>query len=324
MHQEQIENASFLITGGAGFIGSNIVAFLLKNNAKKVRVLDNLSTGFYHNIDQFVKDGKVEFIDGDIRNAQTCENACSGIDYVSHQAALGSVPRSIIDPQSTNAVNIDGFLNMLVAARDAGVRRFVFASSSSVYGDNLDLPKMESKTGNPLSPYAVTKKVNELYADVFSKTYSFETIGLRYFNIFGPNQSPLGEYAALIPKFIKAVIENYSPEIYGDGEQGRDFTYIDNAVQANVKAFFSKNPDAPNKVYNIACGERITVNKLFTLIKEVAQSKIEATYTHPRLGDIRDSLATITLAQKNLAYSPEISAKDGLAKTYNWFLNIRS
>jgi UDP-N-acetylglucosamine 4-epimerase len=322
MYSAEIKNSSFLITGGAGFIGSNLCAYLIQNGAKSVRVLDNLSTGYLHNIQKYIVSGQLEFIEGDIRDKETCRIACIGIDYVSNQAALGSVPRSVKDPQTTNEVNIDGFLNMLVASRDAGVKRFVFASSSSVYGDNKDFPKQEDKVGNLLSPYAVTKKVNELYADVFGKTYEgFEYIGLRYFNIFGPQQSPEGEYAALIPLFIKSVIQNKSPFIHGDGEQGRDFTYIDNAVQANVKSFFTQVDGAVNQVYNIACGERITVNSLFEILKETAQVKLDAVYTDSRKGDIRDSLANISKAQHYLGYEPTVHIQEGLKKTLEWFVN---
>ncbi len=319
-HTTDLSNSTFLVTGGAGFIGSNLVSYLVAHGAGKVRVLDNLSTGFLRNIEQFVSEGKVSFLEGDIRDKETCTKACDGVDYVLHQAALGSVPRSIKDPITTNAVNTDGFLNVLVAAHEKGVKRLVYASSSSVYGDELTLPKRESLTGNLLSPYAVTKKVNELYAEVFSQIYGLELIGLRYFNIFGPNQSPKGEYAALIPKFIKAIIEGNKPEIYGDGAQARDFTYVSNAVQANIRSLFVKNPEALGQVYNIAVGDNTSVNQLFDLLAKTAGSDLKPVHVAPRKGDIRDSLADISKAEKLLNYKPEVKVEKGLQLTYNWFL----
>jgi UDP-N-acetylglucosamine 4-epimerase len=259
-HDQDISNYSFLITGGAGFIGSNLVEYLLKYGAKKVRVLDNFSTGFQHNIEKFKSNPAFELVEGDIRDVQTCIKASQNIDYVSHQAALGSVPRSINDPITTNDVNVSGFLNMLWAIKENGkVKRMIYAASSSTYGDSKALPKTEDVIGRPLSPYAVTKYVNELYADVFAKTYGIETIGLRYFNVFGPKQSPQGAYAAVIPLFIQALLQGKSPYINGDGEQTRDFTFIKNAIQANVRALLTDNNHALNQVYNIAVGDQTSI-----------------------------------------------------------------
>lgn len=324
-HTKDLSNYSFLITGGAGFIGSNLVKYLIENNAKKVRILDNLSTGFIENIKEFISspleksDGAVEFINGDITKLEDCKKACEGIDYVSHQAALGSVPRSVQNPIATNEANINGFLNMLVSARDAKVKRFVYASSSSVFGDSKELPKVEEKIGKPLSPYAVTKLVNELYADVFAKTYGMEIIGLRYFNIFGPNQNPKGEYAAAIPLFMKALLTNSQFFINGDGEQTRDFTFVENAVQANIKALFTENKEALNQTYNIAVGERTSLNELISILKKYSNSTTNATYREPRAGDIKDSLADISKAKKLLNYNPTVKIDDGLKITLDWF-----
>jgi UDP-N-acetylglucosamine 4-epimerase len=318
-HKLDINNLSFLVTGGAGFIGSNIVEYLLKYGAKKVVVLDNLSTGFRENIEPFLSNKNFEFFEGDIRNINDCRHAVNGIDYVTHQAALGSVPRSIENPIATNDVNVTGFLNMLVAARDAKVKKFVFASSSSVYGDSKELPKVENNIGNPLSPYAVTKYLNELYANVFAKTYEMPIIGLRYFNIFGPKQNPKGAYAAAIPLFMDALIHGNSPFINGDGEQSRDFTYIENAVQANIKAMLTNNIDAIGQIYNIACGGRITINDLFNILKKHTNSNIMPTYREERSGDIRDSLANISKAQQKLEYNPEYGIDEGLKVTLDWF-----
>jgi UDP-N-acetylglucosamine 4-epimerase len=266
-HIASLEDKSFLITGGAGFIGSNLVEYLLKYGAGKVRVLDNLSTGNLKNIEEFLTNTAFEFIEGDIRDLATCQKACQGIEYVAHQAALGSVPRSINDPITTNEVNINGFLNMLVASRDNKCKRFVYAASSSTYGDSKELPKVEDIIGKPLSPYAVTKYVNELYADVFSKTYGSETIGLRYFNVFGPRQDPNGAYAAVIPKFVIQLMKNESPVINGDGNYSRDFTYIDNVIQMNHLALFTQNKEAVNQIYNTAYGDRTTLNQLVFYLK---------------------------------------------------------
>lgn len=310
-----------LITGGAGFIGSNIAEFLLQNNFK-VRVLDNLATGNYSNIEGFLQNENFEFIEGDIRDYDTCLKSCIGIDIVNHQAALGSVPRSVKDPIATNAVNIDGFLNMLTAAKESNIKRFVYASSSSVYGDEPNLPKTENRIGKPLSPYAVTKITNEVYADVFAKTYNMEPIGLRYFNIFGPKQDPNGEYAAVMPLFIKSLMENKAPFINGDGNQTRDFTFVANAVQANFKAMTTQNPEAYNQAYNIALGERFSINEMYNAICKLLDKDILAQYRDPRAGDIRDSLADISKAQRLLDYQPQVRFVDGLPMTIDYFLKL--
>ena len=318
-HTEDLQHTSFLVTGGAGFIGSNLVAYLLKYQAKKVRVLDNLSNGYYTNIKEFESYPNFEFMEGDIRDLDTCHQAVEGMDYVSHQAALGSVPRSINDPITSNAVNVGGFLNMLVAVKEsATVKKMVYAASSSTYGDSRSLPKVEEIIGNPLSPYAVTKYVNELYADVFAKTYGIATIGLRYFNVFGPKQSPNGAYAAVIPLFMQALKEGVPPTINGDGEQTRDFTYVENAVQANVRAFFAPEK-ANNEVYNIAYGERISLNILWESLQAAADSDLTPHYGPPRVGDVRDSLANIQKAKGLLKYSPLFDVRDGLQLTWENF-----
>jgi len=318
-HKENLSTFTFLVTGGAGFIGSNIVEYLVKYGAGKIKILDNLSTGFLHNIEPFLSLPNVEFINGDICDTETCEIACKDVDYILHQAALGSVPRSIKDPQATNKSNVDGFLNMLVAAKNNNIRRFVFASSSSVYGDSTQLPKTENNIGNPLSPYAVSKHVNELYARVFSKCYGLNIVGLRYFNVYGPNQSPTGAYAAAIPLFIHALLTQHSPKIYGDGEQTRDFTFVENAVQANIKAAFTQKPDVSGEIFNIACGDKTSVNDLFILLKTISNSSIAPTYVDERQGDIRDSLADITHAKNMLGYEPETKTPEGLKITFAWF-----
>lgn len=315
----QVSNYSFLVTGGAGFIGSNLVAYLLKHQARKVRVLDNFSNGYRENLTEFISHPAFELIVGDIRDLDTCRNAMKDMDYVSHQAALGSVPRSINDPATTNAVNITGFLNMMIALKDnPSVKRMVYAASSSTYGDSKLLPKMEDTIGKPLSPYAVTKYVNELYADVFGKTYGTDVIGLRYFNVFGPKQSPNGAYAAVIPLFMQALKDNSAPKINGDGEQTRDFTFVDNAVQANVKGFFASEA-AKNQVFNVACGENISVNDLWNTLKQAAQSNLDAVYGPDRQGDVRDSLADISKAERLLSYKPEFSVREGLKITWDFF-----
>lgn len=318
-HDKDLQKYCFLITGGAGFIGSNLVEYLLKYNAKKVRVLDDFSNGYRQNLEEFKSNSAFELIEGDIRDLQVCKNAMAGIDFVSHQAALGSVPRSINDPATTNEVNITGFLNMMIALKDSKtVKRMVYAASSSTYGDSKALPKVEENIGKPLSPYAVTKYVNEIYADVFAKTYNTDTIGLRYFNIFGPKQSPNGAYAAVIPLFMNALQRNKPANIHGDGEQTRDFTFVDNAVQANIKGFFA--PDSSgNQVYNIACGERISVNYLWDVLSEAANKKIQPIYGPTRQGDVRDSLADISKANKLLDYNPEFTVAEGLAITWDYF-----
>lgn len=314
-HDIDLQNTNVLVTGGAGFIGSNIVEYLVKYNIGKVRILDNFSTGFKSNIENFLGLDNVELVEGDIRDLNMCQKACEGIDYVLHQAALGSVPRSINDPITTNEVNITGFLNMLVAVKDQKVKRMVYAASSSTYGDSKELPKVEDRIGKPLSPYAVTKYVNELYADVFAKTYNIETIGLRYFNVFGPKQSPNGEYAAVIPLFIKAVKEGKPAYINGDGEQTRDFTFVENAVQANIKAMLAINKEAVNEVYNVACGERTSLNELWRIINKNAGKTIDPIYRDGRQGDVRDSLADISKVSNKLFYKAEKDVKSGLKKT---------
>jgi UDP-N-acetylglucosamine 4-epimerase len=318
-HTDDLSKYSFLVTGGAGFVGSNIVEYLLKHGAKTVRVLDNLSEGHIENLEEFKNNAAFEFIQGDITNIDDCRAACDGIDYVTHQAALGSVPRSIKTPEKTNNANVDGFLNMLIAARDANVKRFVYASSSSVYGDSPALPKIEAQIGNPLSPYAVSKYTNELYANVFHKCYGMEVLGLRYFNIFGPKQSPKGAYAAVIPLFIQGIFDNNAPFINGDGEQTRDFTFVENAVQANIRAMFATNPKAIGEVYNIAVGDRITINLLFNELARLAGSDLKANHRDDREGDIRDSLADISKARTLIEYNPLIKVEEGLKRTLEWF-----
>lgn len=318
-HSEDLSNFSFLVTGGGGFIGSNLVEYLLNYKAKKVRVLDNFSNGYRDNLTEFQANPAFELMEGDIRDLDTCKRAMEGIDYVSHQAALGSVPRSINDPVTTNDVNISGFLNMMIALKDSStVKRMVYAASSSTYGDSKTLPKVEDTIGKPLSPYAVTKYVNELYADVFGKTYGTDVIGLRYFNVFGPKQSPNGAYAAVIPLFMQALKDDVSPKINGDGEQTRDFTFVDNAVQANVKGFFASEA-AANQVFNVACGERISVNQLWSYLSEAANKDLKPAYGPERQGDVRDSLADISKAEKLLAYKPEFTVKEGLKITWDYF-----
>ncbi len=318
-HTKDLSDYAFLVTGGGGFIGSNIVEYLLKYNAKKVRVLDNFSNGYRENLAEFHSNSAFELIEGDIRDLETCKKAMEGIDYVSHQAALGSVPRSINDPGTTNAVNISGFLNMMVALKDSPtVKRMVYAASSSTYGDSKSLPKIEDKIGKPLSPYAITKYVNELYADVFGKTYGTDVVGLRYFNVFGPKQSPNGAYAAVIPLFMQALKDNKPSKINGDGEQTRDFTFVDNAVQANIKGFFAPK-EAANEVFNVACGERISVNYLWDSLRSAANSDLEAVYGPPRQGDVRDSLADISKAKQLLGYEPQYTVREGLKITWDYF-----
>ena len=322
-HTIDLSKSSFLVTGGAGFIGSNIVEYLLKYGAKKVRVLDNLATGRIENVDLFKANPAYEFIKGDIRDIETCRKACEGIDYVSHQAALGSVPRSIKEPQNTNDVNVGGFVNMITAAKDAGVKKFVYASSSSVYGDEKSLPKVEEKLGKQLSPYAVSKYANELYADVFYKTYGLQVIGLRYFNIFGPRQDPNGQYAAVIPLFVSKIMSRTEVFIDGDGEQTRDFTFVDNAVQANVRAMLTDNTEAAGKVFNIAVGENFSVNQLYNNIGKLLGSDHQPTYRDTRPGDIRNSLADITKAETLLSYNPQFNFDKGLALTVEYFKNLQ-
>lgn len=320
-HRTDISNTSFLISGGAGFIGSNIVKYLLNHNAKLVRVIDNLSTSTGENLDEFKSNNSFEFFKGDISIYEDCLKATKGIDYLSHQAALGSVPRSIDNPVATNKSNVDGFLNMITAARENGVKRIVYASSSSVYGDSKELPKVESQIGKPLSPYAVSKYTNELYANVAFQNYGQELIGLRYFNVFGPNQSPTGAYAAVIPLFAEALLKNHSPFINGDGSQSRDFTFVKNAVQANIRSLFTEDKAAIGEVFNVAVGERYTLVDLFETIKDKTGATVSAVHREDRAGDIKDSLADISKAEKLLDYHPTVKFADGIDQTIEWFRN---
>lgn len=321
-----------LVTGGAGFIGSNLCEFLLKSG-KEVRCLDNFATGKFENIESLLREFPKQFrlIVGDIRQPEDCRKAVEGVEYVFHEAALGSVPRSIHDPQTTNEVNISGFLNMLVAARDCGVKRFVYAASSSTYGDSQGLPKVEEVIGRPLSPYAITKYVNELYADVFARTYGMECIGLRYFNVFGRKQSPDGAYAAVIPKFVQQLMRHESPLINGDGEYSRDFTYIDNVLQMNRLAMETTNPSALNTVYNTAYGETTTLNQLVEVLKELLSkydpeiARVEILHGPIRKGDIPHSLASIEKARKLLGYAPRFDIRKGLEEAVEWYWkNLKS
>jgi UDP-N-acetylglucosamine/UDP-N-acetylgalactosamine 4-epimerase len=311
-----------LVTGGAGFIGSNLVERLLQDErVSTVRVLDNLATGSSQNIREFLTHPRFQFTEGDIRDYTTCLDACEGVDYISHQAALGSVPRSINDPLTTNDVNITGTLHVFTAAKDKKVKRVVYAASSSTYGDHPGLPKVENKIGNPLSPYAVTKYVNELYARVYASLYGMEFIGLRYFNIFGPKQNPQGAYAAVIPLFIKGLLENNAPTINGDGSHSRDFTFVANAVQANMAALFTNNEDAVNQVYNIACGHQTSLSELYQNLKLAAGSSLAPVYGPERPGDVKHSLADISRARNMLGYEPLVSVQEGLQATFHWYKN---
>lgn len=313
-----------LITGGAGFIGSNLCEYFLDKGATVV-CLDNFSTGHKHNIAPFLSNPNFTLIEGDIRNITDCNTAVKGVDYVLHEAALGSVPRSISDPITTNEVNISGFLNMLTASRDAGVKRFIYAASSSTYGDSESLPKVEDVIGKPLSPYAITKYVNELYADIFSRTYGLETIGLRYFNVFGRKQDPNGAYAAVIPKFVMQFMKGESPVINGDGMYSRDFTYIDNVIQMNELAMTTQNPLAVNTVYNTAYGDRTTLNDMVFYLKKYLSERnssiadINCIYGPNRAGDIPHSLASIEKAKKLLNYNPKFSFQEGLKEAVSWY-----
>ena len=318
-HSKDISGDKFLVTGGAGFIGSHIVEYLLKHGAAKVRVLDNLSTGSIANVELFSGNPAYEFIKGDIRDTATCDAACEGIDYVTHQAALGSVPRSVKDPVTSNEVNVGGFVNMITAAKNAKVKAFVYASSSSVYGDEPNLPKREERTGNLLSPYAVTKMTNELYAGVFYNLYQLKVVGLRYFNVFGPRQDPNGPYAAVIPLFVSGILGNNTVFINGDGAQTRDFTFVENAVQANVRGMLCENPDAFGKAYNVAVGDNFSVLFLYNAIREMLGIEHEPTFREPRAGDIHDSLANISRAQELLGYHPTRKFLDGLKITVDFF-----
>ena len=322
--KRKIENSRVLVTGGAGFIGSNLVDDLL-SQCNEVVCLDNFSNGKLENIAHHAENKKFTLIEGDIRSLETCHKACDGIDYVLHQAALGSVPRSIKDPLLSTEVNIMGSLNMLVAARDAKVKRFVYAASSSTYGDSKELPKVEDRIGKPLSPYAITKYVNELYAANFSEIYGVETIGLRYFNVFGRRQDPFGAYAAVIPKFVMALMKHEGPVINGDGSYSRDFTYVDNVIQANQLAALAERPEAINTVYNVACGERTTLNQLCEVLRDnLARfdsgiAEVEAQYGPNRAGDIPHSLADIGKAKKLLGYDPQFSFAQGIQCAAEWY-----
>ena len=321
---QQIENQKILVTGGAGFIGSNLCEHLLECN-NKVVCLDNFATGRIQNIQHLLENPNFTLIVGDIRNLVDCHKAAKGVDYILHEAALGSVPRSINDPITSNDVNVSGFLNMLVAARDVKVKRFIYAASSSTYGDSEALPKVEDKIGKPLSPYAITKYVNELYADIFHRTYGLDTIGLRYFNVFGRKQDPDGSYAAVIPKFVMQLMQHESPVINGDGNYSRDFTYIDNVIQMNVLAMATENPEALNTVYNTAFGDRTTLNDLMASLKKYlsvfdpAIADIQTIYGPKRVGDIPHSLASIDKAKQLLGYNPEFSMQQGLEQAVAWY-----
>ncbi|NQY10818.1 MAG: SDR family oxidoreductase [Flavobacteriales bacterium] len=317
-HTKDLSEYSFCITGGAGFIGSNIIEYLLKYNAKKVVAFDNLATGSRDNLVAFANNPSFSFIEGDICDYDAVYNALGKIDFVSHQAALGSVPRSIEDPISTNAANVTGFLNVLEAARKREIKKMVYASSSSVYGDHEAMPKVEEFTGNPLSPYAVSKQVDELYAGVFARTYGLNIIGLRYFNIYGPRQNPKGAYAAAIPLFIDCIRSNESPKIYGDGEQVRDFTFVENAVQANIKGMLNDD-DLKGEVFNIAVGEETSVNQLVEILKNALGSGIEPYFAEERIGEVKKSVADISKAKEVLNYIPEIKFKEGIERTLSWF-----
>ncbi len=323
--ENKVKN-TILITGGAGFIGSNLTEYFLGLDYKVV-CLDNFSTGHRHNLEEFLDNPDFKLIEGDIRNLEDCNLAVEGADFVLHQAALGSVPRSIKDPITTNDVNVSGFLNMLTAARDAKVKRFVYAASSSTYGDSQGLPKVEDVIGKPLSPYAITKYVNELYAEIFSKTYGLETIGLRYFNVFGRKQDPNGAYAAVIPKFVKQFMNHESPVINGDGNYSRDFTYIDNVIQMNELAMTCQNQEAINTVYNTAFGDRNTLNDLVEYLKEYLSQfdskikEVQVVYGENRAGDIPHSLASIEKAKKMLGYNPKYSLQEGLKEAVEWYWN---
>lgn len=321
---ELLKNKTVLVTGAAGFIGSNLCEYLVSNQVNVV-ALDNFATGHHRNIKRLLNKPNFKFIEGDIRDLEDCQYACKGIDFVLHQAALGSVPRSIEDPITTNAANIDGFLNMLVASRDQGIKRFIYAASSSTYGDSKSLPKIEDKIGNPLSPYAITKYVNELYAQNFKLTYDLDTIGLRYFNVFGRKQDPNGAYAAVIPKFVIKLMNHESPTINGDGTYSRDFTYIDNVIQMNVLAMTTGNADALNQVYNTAVGDRTTISEMANLLKgylseyDNAIKDVEILHGPNRKGDVPHSLASVDKAKELLGYNPTHEFKEGLKEAVRWY-----
>jgi len=323
---DRIKNSKVVVTGGAGFIGSNLAEELLKDN-NRVICLDNFITGRRENIAEFLENPDFVLLEGDIRDIETCRKACAGADYVLHQAALGSVPRSLEDPMSSAEINISGFVNMLFASQEAKVKRFVYAASSSTYGDSEDLPKVEDKIGKPLSPYAITKYVNELYADIFSRIYGIETVGLRYFNVFGKRQDPEGAYAAVIPKFVSCLIRHEAPVINGDGSFSRDFTYIKNVVQANQLAALATAPEAVNTVYNVAYGERASLNELFAELQknlvrfDARIADVKPVYGPERAGDIPHSLACIDKARRLLGYDPQYDMRDGLREATEWYFN---
>lgn len=320
----KLSSSTILITGGAGFIGSNLSEKLLELGAKVI-CLDNFETGKRENLNAIINNSNFTLIEGDIRNLETCHKAAKNVDYILHQAALGSVPRSLKDPITTNEVNISGFLNMLVAAKDANVKRFVYAASSSTYGDSENLPKVEQIIGKPLSPYAITKYVNELYADIFKDAYGLDTIGLRYFNVFGRKQDPNGAYAAVIPKFVIQLMHHESPVINGDGTYSRDFTYIDNVIQMNLLAISTENPEAVNQVYNTAVGDRTNLLELTTLLKQYLSkydpeiSQVEIKHGPNRAGDIPHSLASIDKSQRLLGYDPKFKIREGLEEAVDWY-----
>ena len=322
--KEKLENKKILVTGGAGFIGSNLVEKLLELGTI-VTVLDNFSTGYKHNIEPFFNNKNFTLIEGDIRDLETCKKACKYQDYILHEAALGSVPRSINDPITSNEVNVNGFLNILISAKNAGVKRLIYAASSSTYGDSKSIPKVENIIGNPLSPYAITKYVNELYADIFKKIYNFDTIGLRYFNVFGRKQDPNGAYAAVIPKFVIQLLNHQSPTINGDGSYSRDFTYIDNVIQMNLLALTIDKEEALNQIYNTAVGDRTTIKDMAELLKKYLSvydpeiSQIEIQYGPNRQCDVPHSLASIDKAQKNLGYQPSHIFSKGLKEAVDWY-----
>jgi UDP-N-acetylglucosamine/UDP-N-acetylgalactosamine 4-epimerase len=317
-HNTNLSGVKFLVTGGSGFIGSHIVDYLLAHGAF-VRVLDNLSNGYFENISHNIANPNFEFIEGDIRDYSVCENAVREIQYISHQAALGSVPRSIENPILTNEVNIGGFLNMLTAAKNSkSLVKFIYAASSSTYGDSMILPKVEGNEGKPLSPYAVTKAVNETYGDVFSKVYGFHTIGLRYFNIFGPRQNPDNPYAAVIPIFCSAFINNKKPTINGDGETSRDFTFVENAVQANIKAMLSLGLEN-HEVFNVACGDQVSLNEMIDELNTLSSTQIEANYGPERKGDVKHSKASIEKIGNSLGYKPTVTFSNGLRTVFEWY-----
>ncbi|AVR47530.1 LPS biosynthesis protein WbpP [Christiangramia fulva] len=327
MSEEQkkiISSSKILVTGGAGFIGSNLCETLLELGSE-VRCLDNFATGHRKNIEALTGNSSFELMEGDIRDLETCKKACGGVDFVLHEAALGSVPRSLKDPITSNEVNVTGFLNMLVASRDAGVKRFVYAASSSTYGDSENLPKVEDIIGKPLSPYAITKYVNELYADIFSSTYGLDSIGLRYFNVFGRKQDPNGAYAAVIPKFVMQFMKHESPVINGDGTYSRDFTYIDNVIQMNLLALTTKNEEAVNEVYNTAVGDRTNLKELTQLLKKYLSEydaeikNVEVKHGPNRPGDIPHSLASVEKAKKLLGYDPQYNIEAGLKEAVKWY-----